>query len=283
VDVWIARGGEIISECPRNDIEGYARNGYFNPDDNFWYEGLSEWGRLDELLSPTTWDPPAAEPPVIAPQAVHKAAAAFPPRVAPEDSNWEEQEVWQPPTRVRPPRGPVAAKIGRSFPPGMLRIAGIGAGALLLVAAILWFAFRPAPQAPVARTDYEPAKDTTLRDRAAADLSARLAKLPPTNPSDPSKVRYRDLRVSLTSTNSPTAPWRATIEGSEDVLQPATGEPEWKTDFLLVVEHDGVDWAFRRYKAMITRVADGQTELVDQTAANGVPPTVAGMLNIAMR
>jgi hypothetical protein len=163
-----------------------------------------------------------------------------------------------------------------------IRYSAIASGALLLTALVLSIAFRPAPKPPDIRVAYDPAKDTALRDRATADLSARLSNLPPTSPTDASNVRYRDLRVSLAPTESVTAPWRATVEGSEDILDPTSREAVWKTDFLLVVEYEGTHWVFRRYKAITTHVADGRTELIDHAAGVGVPPTVAAMLKIVM-
>jgi hypothetical protein len=276
VDVWIARGGEIISECPRDDIEGYARDGYFNPDDDYWHEGLTEWGRLDELLSPATWDAPAPENRVVAPKILETAAAPLPPHLAPWATSWEEQEAWRPPTRFRPPAPAVVAKIDRWFPRGTLRIGAIATGVLLALSLILWLSFRPTKEAPRPAPPYDLAADVAGRNEATNDLIARMNRLP-TRLVPPANTYYDRLGIQI-----PDAPSElvVAISGAENVVDPDTLKTVSRTEFQLAAAYLHRRWYLRHYVEDLHNFINNTTTHTEKGPDHPVPPAIASVLGI---
>jgi hypothetical protein len=145
---------------------------------------------------------------------------------------------------------------------------------------ILWLAFRPASKPVVQPSNYEPAQDVAARDRAAADLKSRIDKLPPAEGSGPSNLRYTNLRVSFGGTGTVTAPWRAKVEGREEVLDAQSGQPTWKTDFVLITDYEGGTWVFRSYHATTTKLDDGTTTEINDSDGIDAPAAIAAMMHL---
>ena len=55
MDVWIARGGLEIGSFRREDLEALVRSGQLRPSDNYWHDGMEEWGRLGPLIGLAAW------------------------------------------------------------------------------------------------------------------------------------------------------------------------------------------------------------------------------------
>ena len=137
--------------------------------------------------------------------------------------------------------------------PRLLMAGGICA--LCLLAGLGVYAFRPQPGrehfgkqsgSSRARDENETERDMSLRKEAIADLHAKIEKLPD-KPSSGSNIFYYGFHLSLVDTSSALAPWIATMSGVEDVVDPETQQPLWRTDFVLEADYRG-GWTFRHYR-----------------------------------
>ena len=76
MDVWIARDGVEIGAYAQAELPNLARLGHLQPTDHYWYEGLEDWGLLEDLLGTDAWKPRAEVAPPASPRRYARLAAA---------------------------------------------------------------------------------------------------------------------------------------------------------------------------------------------------------------
>jgi hypothetical protein len=125
----------------------------------------------------------------------------------------------------------------------------------------------------------DPARNKRLRDQAAAELRAKIEKLPD-KPSAASNVFYYGFWVTMKDSSSSETPWLVTIHGGEDVVDPATRATLWRSDFTLETDYRQREWTFKHYRATTTNMKDGTTTQVDTEPASGTPPMVVNNIGL---
>jgi hypothetical protein len=254
VNVFIARDGVEIGECPRDEVANHLRSGEILETDHYWHEGMEAWGRIDDLLgirSVRRYAEPYA-PPVIAP----------PPQPA--------EEVGPPP------------------PPKNWRLIGATAlGASLAVIALGAFLIKPDGPAGGERAEVSlrnPAASPELtyeqvRDKAAAELQQALDRLPK-KAAPPSHTFYYDTSATMNRGLSPRKPWSAVIRGSEQTVDAATEQTVSRTDFTVLAEYSDGAWTYSSYQGSLMNLADAVTTTAEHNAETSAPPGVVAMLGL---
>ncbi len=125
----------------------------------------------------------------------------------------------------------------------------------------------------------DPARNNRLRDQAAAELRAKIEKLPD-KPSATSNVFYYGFWVTMKDSSSPETPWLVTIRGGEDVVDPKTQATLWRSDFTLETDYRQREWTFRHYHATTTNMKEGTTSQVDTEATSGTTPMVVNNIGL---
>lgn len=246
VDIWIARDGKEIGAYRRSALTTLARSGELLPTDSYWHDGMTDWQPLESLLGAEVWIKP------VQPSATTR---------------------WKP-------------ILESALQPQFQKIAGVVALALLVGIVIYFLVAKHSrntqeklAQAVAAQGATRASRDDRLRDQAAAELRARIDKLPAV-PTASSNVFYYGFRVAMQATASPGTPFVVTIRGGEDVLDPVTRQTAWRSDFTLETAYRDREWTFERYHAKTTNVKDGTTQEIDTEAAAGTPPTIAYSLGL---
>ena len=168
MDVWIARGGVEIGAFRQADLGDLARAGELEPTDHYFCDGMEDWDLLESLLGAETWNPPEPPPP--------------------------------PPSPLRQLRFPLLGAVGLI---------------VLMVAIVASFFYLRTSRSRVAQTaataenierQSDPARNNRLRDKAAAELRAKIEKLPD-KPSAASNVFYYGFWITMKDSSSPETPW----------------------------------------------------------------------------
>lgn len=183
-------------------------------------------------------------------------------------------EAWLPPPPPAPPRSPLV-------------LLGIGVGAVLILLALVYFFVLPdrpeeAPASVVTEMDGPPlsgAEGRDIRDKAAADLRARIERLP-SRAEPPGHNFYYDVRVNMQRTLSGRAPWRATMRGFENVIDPTTQETLRRTEFTLLAEYRGGAWYYRGYTASTSDLKADTVQQIEESPDSPTPPAIAGIMGL---
>ncbi len=243
VTIFIARDGDMIGEYPHHQLEAMARAGHLRPDDDYWHEGMGEWSTLDKFIRRRAWEP-----------VVERAdAEANTPSPAPP--------FWQTMDR-------------------RLLFGGIGA-TVLAVLLILFLVARPS-SGPVSPTPaMDAAAELALRDKAAADLRARIERLPVTA-KPPLNTFYYDVRVSMEKHFNPRVPWSALIHGSANKVD-ANGQTLSRTDFDLTTDYEEGEWVHDDYQETVTTFSENGAETSKEIQRLSTPTSIAGIMGLKIR
>jgi len=248
VEVFIARDGISIGEYPHQNLERLAQAGELQPTDDYWHNGMTEWQPLSKLLGPHAWDP---EPPAKAPL----------------------------------PKVPVAV-VAKRF----LQAAGIAA-IFVLTGGLLIYLDHSSDDAaqtsagPIKGAISAPAElptDSEVRDKAAEDLRQKIEKLP-ARPVSPLHTFYYDVAVQMKKTLFTRAPWTATIQGGENMVEPGTENTIQRTQFILLAEYEDGEWTYKGYQASSTNMADFTVTEVLEPADTATPPSLVFLLGLKMK
>lgn len=254
VNVIIARDGEEIGDYPREQIANLVRSGKIQPTDIYWHEGMEAWGTVADMLGLSTVRPdggPILEPAVSSPAAPAEPALEPPPHA----QDW--------------------VKIGAGVAVATLAVIGFAAFLIKPDATSLDAGTPTMGGAPVS----PPLTDTEVRDKAAAQLRARIEALP-SAAAPPLNTFYYDFNVDMKKMLSSRTPWVATMRGRENLINPETNETISRTEFLITAEYTDGEWRYDGYHGFVTNVTDGATteEVRDRNSA--MIPTVVGMLGL---
>lgn len=163
---------------------------------------------------------------------------------------------------------------------------GLGFAAVLIFAGLIRFFIlpdRPSEALPVAIDGQTSMPDApaagALRDKAAADLRARIERLP-ARAAPPSHNFYYDVRVHMQRTFSTDAPWAATMRGFENVVDPATQETLRRTEFVLRAEYRDGAWVYRGYEASVNDLKANTTHKIQEPADTPILPVIAGIMGL---
>lgn len=272
MQVFIARGGKEIGKYARADLEGLIADGTLRASDYYWHDGMEDWRKLSDLLGEKSGA--RKTKPSRAPVATigEPAAEPQPELPAPKPLTIRECiELWK--TELRNRRR-------------QLLWFGVGVLLFFLVAAIaIHFVnvnhARPVPVATEEKNSANPTGvgDLELRDRAAADLRQRIDRLP-AKATPPLNTFYYGVRVEMQETFSEASPWRATVHGVEDVVDPETQATVRHTDFLLTTEYRHGAWTFVLYRASSTDLVRELTTEIQDDPRTMTPPSLVGMLGL---
>ncbi len=207
----------------------------------------------------------------------------------PDDYYWHDgmDETWLPLKRFlrsksRNRETPEPAPAG---PPLDRRILYGGIAAAVILAALLGFLLiKPNWMAPT-RTSASANSSLTeleLRDKAAADLRARIERLPATA-KPPLNTFYYDVRVSMQKHFSPRIPWSATIRGSGNLIDPADQRTLTRTDFVLTTDYEDGEWVHKDYRETVTTFSDNGAQTTSELEYTAAPPSLVGMMGLKLR
>ncbi len=246
MNVFIARDGAVIGEYPDVQLEYLLRNGQLGPDDDYWHEGMEEWGTLQNFLSPQTADPELPAGPSL---------------------------------ELRPPSSnPLMDR--RLLYSGVATLLGLTL--LLGFWVIKPDAVEDRTIALESRARPNTLSATETRDLAAADLRRKIEDLP-TNAKPPQNTFYYDVRVNMDRTLSLQAPWRAKIHGWENVVDPMTAETLTRTEFLLITDYENGEWIYKSYEAAVVHPGDGASQQIVDDENTPIPPSLVGALGLKRR
>ncbi len=258
MQIFLARDGVEIGECPRPHLTKLARTGELLPSDHYWHEGMGDWSTLSELLAPEEWEP--LPPRAPKPPAVVALATPVAPISSGEVTPWYRHRLAGPATIAM-------VLLGAA----LIAIIAINAGSS-------GGAARRNSLNPNART-VPTLSATEIRDQAAADLRQKIERLP-ARAEPPLNTFYYDVRVNMQKSLDRATPWSATIQGGENLIDPATQQTIRRTQFTLVTDYHNNVWVFRRYRATVTDLASSAiTEIADDEQAPA-PPSLVGMLGL---
>jgi hypothetical protein len=285
VTVYIARDGAEIGECRRGDVAELVREGELLPSDHYWYEGMENWLRLEELLESQ-----------VAKRAELQATQRIP--IAPPPEKIERTEV---PPEIEPAAVPQArlesllasARQALQFTPQLRRgliIAGIICGGFVVAAFIAILVIRlghdPTPVRPkvaAAASAATPILDTEklreLRDKAAGELRAKIERLP-AKPEPPLYTFYYDVAVDMRRALTPRVQWEALVRGSENAVAPNSEQTIRRTEFALVTEYRDGQWTFKHYKASIRNLVEPGESEEEHDGRTPTPPALVTMLGL---
>lgn len=264
----MARDGVEIGECESDEFEQLVQAGEVLPTDHYWYEGMEDWGLVDDLIEiePST---PAA------------------PR-------WEdEEELSKRPSADDPevrPSHPVDTSGEGSQPAPIFRnrrtiAAAIGGGALVVAAFVLYLVVSlwtarpdtPLPTAP-ATTNLE-RTDRDLRARATSELIAKLNKLP-VAATPPSYTFYDSLSITIPD---PPAALTVTVRGTENAVNSETHEAISRTDFVVTADFREDRWFFKYYHASGNDLVHGTTTEIERDDQYPIPPAIVSLLGFQVK
>ncbi len=192
--------------------------------------------------------------------------------------NWLLLEDVLGPEPWQPPPAPLKKR---------LIVAGAICGAFMLAALIAIFVItaghEPAPlrrtRVPAAAMD--PVKATEMRNKAAAELHARIERLPD-RAGPPLYTFYYDVSANMRPSAAPRTQWEAMVHGSENTIDPATEQTIKRTEFTLITEYRDGEWAFNHYKSS-TRHLDTSDQSEDEhNEQTAVPPPLVTMLGLKL-
>ncbi|MGI8438137.1 MAG: DUF4339 domain-containing protein [Chthoniobacterales bacterium] len=253
MNVFIARDGSIIGEYPRAELESLARRGTIQRADHYWHDGMDNWLPLPDLIGGKAWEPLPPVPDPAPARAVVEPAA----KSAPETS----------------PRSPLSPAVRY----------GIIAGGVLLLLLLLFFLVKPRHREQIAPTEIVVPQDAQtsnqIRDSAAADLRAKIDRLPGTA-TPPVNTFYYDVRVNMNRTIDTRAPWTAIMRGFENVIDPQTQQTLKRTEFALTVDFRDGQWIYKSYHAATSNLGDGTTTEIDSDQQSPTPPSIVGMMGL---
>jgi len=241
VTVYIARAGAEIGSYERDELEALVRSGELRPTDHYWHEGMENWLLLQDLPADDTWEPLAAAAPEPIPER---------------------------------PRFPVAV------------VRGAIAAAVVIVIYFLVAAWnRSADDAnPSSVTTGSPgprtaASEIELRDKAAAELRAKIEKLP-SRAAPPLNTFYYDVAVTMNHSYSTQIPWSALITGRENVVDPNSQETLSRLEFQMLADYRDGEWIFKEYRATTDDFAKTVTIETNEDATTQVPPSVVSLMGL---
>jgi hypothetical protein len=269
VNVFIARGSVDIGRFPQEQLPELARQGVIKRTDTYWHKGMDGWEPISDLLRPAVWEP-GSETPVLGPIA-ERAEQSREPATGGSSADQTQQSRETPPPRAL----------------GWGKVAIFCLGALVALAALGYMLIKPdaEPIEPGAtRLMGGPASavspaTTANREKAAADLQQRIARLPQ-QPSAPLNTYYYDISTELEETFATQSSWRAVIRGRENVLKPESEETRSQTEFTVTAEYVDGEWVYKSYRATTLNTEDQTTNTVQHDAMRIAPPVLVGILGL---
>ncbi|MEP6699240.1 MAG: GYF domain-containing protein [Verrucomicrobiota bacterium] len=130
--------------------------------------------------------------------------------------------------------------------------------------------------------DQPSAADIKQRDKATAELDERIQKLPAKASSASSRF-YSDLHVSIAKGTSPAVPWKATMRGTEHIVDPTSLGPLSRTDFTLLLDYQQGEWIFKRYEAALANLKGSAPTTISADNPNATPPAIVNELGLKLR
>ena len=265
--VFIARGTEDVGSFPEEQLPQLARSGKIKRTDTYWHDGMDTWEPVSELLGRSVWEPggggEVARPDV-------KVAAR------PSDDLWDA---------ARPPEK--SRSTPRSTPLDWRIIGGAAAGLVIAVIVLGLFVIkpdaepiepvgtlRPAGSAPAPRGN-----TSVVRDKLADELQQRVDRLPKT-PAPPLNTYYFDVSIDVTATGAMRAPYAATINGRENVVDPETGTTISQTEFAVTTDFAAGEWVYKTYRATTLDSEGRITSMILHDSNRLAPPVLIAMLGL---
>ncbi len=287
--VYIARDGTEIGECRRGDLEQLIREGELLPTDHYWHEGMDEWRAL-ETFAPREKVPAAsAALPIEATQRIDTSE----PIEATQRIETVQDDV---PAPEPPPADAEGAawnwktlKVPADARKHLLLAAIIVGGfliAILIAIVVIRLSHDPTPVRPAAVAAPTPIvdreQDRQLRDKAAAELRAKLEALP-SRAEPPLYTFYYDVAVDMRRSGSPRTPWEAIVRWSEIIVDPQSEQTTKRTEFMLRTEYRDGQWTFKHYKASTRDLVNPAETQDEQDEATRTPPPLVTMLGLRIQ
>ena len=251
MNVRIARDGVEIGECDWEDLEQLVNEGQVLLADHYWYEGMPDWRRLEDLVG---FEESENEP-----------APHLPDYVA-----WDSGEsvAGQPAIRHR---SIAAVVIGCA-------LAAVAIFAFYLI--LIFHVNRPeVPVSTAAQSQDFGGTDTILRAKATTDLMSKLDKLPAVA-SPPLYTFYSNLSVAIPS---PPAPLTARIRGLESAIDPATRRITLQTDFVIKASFQEGRWFFKHYEATVNDLVLQNVMEIKKGNRSTVTPAIVSLLGLKVK
>ncbi|MGZ5503300.1 MAG: GYF domain-containing protein [Chthoniobacterales bacterium] len=297
--IYIARDGEEIGECERQDLEQLTREGQVLPSDYYWHEGMEDWRTVGDLLATSAekTDAPRASR-VLKPLRPQEAPPAR------EPARTAEQTVRIPTEATAPAKPAIQYRDPKEFlrqrrkaprevkrfelPRARLRLIAITIAGLLFIAIGLYLFFiirseragRASALFPLNAPSAQPNADEIL-EKASATLREKIERLP-ARPEPPLYRFFYDVRVEMKKSLSTRIPWWALIRGGENVVDPETQKTTVRTDFILTIEYRDGEWTFKHYRASVSDMVKEETSEIEEDEKTTVPPSIVGMLGVKM-
>lgn len=290
---YIARDGEELGEFKRHEIEERARSGELRPNDYYWQDGMEKWLRLDQVLAPEAWEPlpaaPAEPPQRAAPVAERNPEPAVEISREPEPRTATQSD--RPPFTIL--REAVAQFIEAELTPELknrLILVGILAGAFLLVILVATFLITRRDGAPPVRPkaatranslagSADPAKEKELSENAAADLRAKIDRLP-ANAEPPLNTFYYDVSGDMRRSVAPRVLFEAVVRGAENVVDPQSQQTVRRTEFTLVAHYRDSGWFLKEYHGTTHNFAENTDSVEEADEKTLTLPLVATLLGL---
>lgn len=293
--LYLARDGEELGECERQDLAQLVREDQVRATDHYWHEGMTEWRVVSDFLAeeeaaavektprvlkPRTEEPPLPERPKEPERTVRISVDE--PAPAPSKPYRDPKEFIR--QRRRAAREPKVFEV----PNTKLRLIAIVLLALGLLALGLYIFFNArANRMTTATTLFQSTKATPtpsadeVRDKAAAELKDKIARLP-SKAEPPEENFYYDVTVNMQRSLSEHVPWWATIRGGENVVEPETQKTLLRTDFILTVEYRDGEWTFKHYRASASDMVKEETREIEEDEKTPMPPSIVGVMGLKM-
>ncbi|MFL6569573.1 MAG: DUF4339 domain-containing protein [Chthoniobacterales bacterium] len=303
---YIARDGEELGEFTRDEIVAGARSGDFRPNDYYWQEGMEKWIYLEEILGSESWQPlpeepePAPEPAQARvvkpePEAEPKRELELRPTAEPQS---QELAAAESPSQEKPltlARDLLSQLLKAAVTPELknrLIVAGAIAGSVLLVVLIAIFFITRREAAPPIRAKpalransldgpVDPSKEQELRDNAAADLRAKIERLP-ANAEPPLNTFYYDVAGDMRRSVAPRVWFEAVVRGSENVVDPQTQQTVRRTEFTLTAQFRDGSWFLKQYHGEAHSFAEQSDSVEEADEKTPAPPLVVTLLGLKL-
>ncbi len=292
--LYLARDGEELGECERQDLAQLVREAQVQTTDHYWHEGMTEWRLVSDLLAEET--PAEKATRVLKPRMETPAPTTERPKTPERTVRIAMDEPAPVPSKpYRDPkefirqrrRAPREAK-NLGLPNTRLRLIIIVLAALLIVALGLYIffsaradklahataLFQPTEKPPAPNAD-------AIRDKATAELKEKIARLPG-KASPPQQNFFYDINVNMQRSLSERAPWWAIIRGGENVINPETQQTIVRTDFILTVEYRDGEWTFKHYRASASDMVKEERKEIEEDEKTPMPPSIVGELGLKM-
>lgn len=288
MNIYIAREGVEIGECEESDLDQLARGGQVLPGDYYWREGMESWRLLSDLLPAETWAPPP--PPVPPPKPAPPEPTATAPTLRLEIAEPAAEATTLPPPHLATEAAAAWKHFRTPKPvrlPPQYRLPLLGGGLLLALLLGIYLARSAGSGAAARDALFPPAQEKPLpsadevKEKAAADLRARLERLP-ARPEPPLHTFYYGVAVNMRRSASARIPWSAIVRGGENVVDPATEKTTQHTDFILTVEYRDGTWTFKSYRASVSDIVKEVTTEIDEKEDTAAPPSLVGMMGLKM-